>query len=73
MLLLCLYMLCLGNTQLNKEVLDKLIAEAKNSHSTGLVIWKDGKQYGEWYFDREPYPIEALSARCLIFATEPDN
>src|SRR5262249_33352239 len=62
MLLLCLGILCFGDTPLNKEAVDRLVAGAKKSRSTALVIWKDGKRYGQWYFDGKPYPIEAMSA-----------
>lgn len=53
---------CFGQAEVNSDALNKLIDEAQKSHSDALVIWKDGKPYGEWYFDRTPTKIEAMSA-----------
>jgi CubicO group peptidase (beta-lactamase class C family) len=48
--------------QIKKEALDQLLDEAQKAHSDALVIFKDGKQYGQWYFGKKPDKIEAMSA-----------
>ncbi len=51
-----------GQGQINKDALDRLVDEAQKAHSDALVVWKDGKPYGEWYFGKKPTKIEAMSA-----------
>lgn len=53
---------CVGQGQIKKDALDRLVDEAQKAHSDALVIWKDGKPYGEWYFGKTPGKIEAMSA-----------
>lgn len=48
-------------SSINKEALEQLIAEAQKAHSDALVIWKDGRPYGQWYFGKRPAKIEAMS------------
>jgi CubicO group peptidase (beta-lactamase class C family) len=48
--------------QINKAALDDLVDAAQKAHSSALVIWKDGRPYGEWYFDGKAHKIEAMSA-----------
>lgn len=38
-----------------------MIAEAQKAYLDGLVIWKNGRLYGEWYFGKRPEKIEAMS------------
>ncbi len=53
---------CVGQNQIKKDALDRLVDEAQKAHSDALVVWKDGKPYGEWYFGKSPRKIEAMSA-----------
>jgi CubicO group peptidase (beta-lactamase class C family) len=48
--------------QINKQALDQLLDAAQKSHTDALVVFKDGKQYDEWYFGKKPGKIEAMSA-----------
>ena len=41
--------------------LAELVAEARQTASDGLVLLRDGKLVGEWYFDTPREPIEAMS------------
>jgi CubicO group peptidase (beta-lactamase class C family) len=47
---------------LNAGALDRLLERAHQSQSDALIILKDGRKVGEWYFDKPPGPIEAMSA-----------
>ena len=51
-----------GQKGINSDALNQLINESEKSHSDALVIWKEGKPYGEWYFGKTPTKIEAMSA-----------
>lgn len=53
---------CFGQSEIKKSALDRLVDAAQKAHSDALVIWKDGKPYGEWYFGKAPTKIEAMSA-----------
>lgn len=50
----------------NREKFAKFLERAEQSHSDALVIMKDGKLVGEWYFGRPPGRIEAMSATKSI-------
>jgi CubicO group peptidase (beta-lactamase class C family) len=54
--------ICSGQNQIQQNALAELVGEAQKSHSDALVVWKDGKPYGEWYFGKTPAKIEAMSA-----------
>ncbi|MFA5762756.1 MAG: serine hydrolase [Bacilli bacterium] len=47
-------------------VLEKIVAGARESDSTALVVVKDGHLLGEWYFGEEQGLIEAMSATKSI-------
>lgn len=49
-------------TGVDQAVLDELVKGAEGSDSDALVVVKDGYLIGEWYFDKEQGPIEAMSA-----------
>jgi CubicO group peptidase (beta-lactamase class C family) len=51
-----------GQKGINSDALNQLIIESQKSHSDAIVIWKDGKPYGEWYFGKTPTKIDAMSA-----------
>jgi CubicO group peptidase (beta-lactamase class C family) len=51
-----------GQKGIKPDALNQLINESQKSHSDALVIWKDGKPYGEWYFGKTPTKIDAMSA-----------
>lgn len=57
---------CVGQGQIDRKALEQLIVEAQKAHSDALVIWKDGKPYGEWYFGKKPTKIEAMSITKAI-------
>jgi CubicO group peptidase (beta-lactamase class C family) len=54
--------ICDGQVSIQQPALDSLVSEAARWHSDALVIWKDGKPYGEWYFGNPPKKIDAMSA-----------
>lgn len=47
---------------LNREVLAKLLTRAEHTNTDALVLMKDGKVLGEWYFGKPQGRIEAMSA-----------
>lgn len=51
---------------INKDALDALIKRAEELHSDSLVILKDGKLAGEWYFNKPRGTIEAMSVTKSI-------
>ncbi len=53
---------CHGQDAIQPGALDELVDKAKKAHSDALVVWKDGKPYGEWYFGKPVEKIEAMSA-----------
>jgi len=54
--------ICSGQNQIQQSALDDLVKGAEKSHSDALVVWKDGKSVGEWYFGKPTAKIEAMSA-----------
>lgn len=55
-----------SQNSINKAALDRFLSEAKKSHSDAVVIFKDGKLYGEWYFDKKQTKIETMSVTKSI-------
>ncbi|XYI03806.1 serine hydrolase domain-containing protein [Sorangium sp. So ce1128] len=55
-----------GSLGINPAALEKLVQRAEASHSDGLVLVKNGKLVGEWYFGKERGPIEAMSVTKSI-------
>lgn len=51
---------------LDGDALDRLLERAHESQSDAVVIVKDGKLVGEWYFGKPRGPIEAMSATKSI-------
>lgn len=62
LLAISLQAICSGQSQIQQSALDDLVKEAEKSHSDALVVWKDGKSVGEWYFGKPAVKIEAMSA-----------
>jgi CubicO group peptidase (beta-lactamase class C family) len=46
--------------------LQQLLRAAQAAHSDAVVIWKDGREVGAWYFGNPPKRIEAMSATKSI-------
>jgi CubicO group peptidase (beta-lactamase class C family) len=57
----CLHATLVGQNRITPSALDELLAAAQRAHSDALVIWKDGRPLGEWYFGQKPAKIEAMS------------
>lgn len=55
-----------GQSPISKPALDSLLKEAELTQTDGLVIFKDGKLFGEYYFGKEPKKIEAMSSTKSI-------
>lgn len=53
---------------LDPAALAALLKEAEKSHTTGLVVLRDGKLAGDWYFGNWSRPIEAMSATKSVVA-----
>jgi hypothetical protein len=51
---------------INQAALDKLQKRAEASNSDAVVIYKDGKLVGEWYYGKQQGPIETMSATKSI-------
>lgn len=53
---------------LNVDVgaLDSLVALARDAQSDALVVLRDGRVAGEWYFGRPPGPIQTMSVTKSI-------
>lgn len=51
---------------IDKAALDTLLKVAKETQSDAVVIYKDGKLYGEYYFGGQPKPIYAMSSTKSI-------
>jgi CubicO group peptidase (beta-lactamase class C family) len=52
--------------QIDRKRLDTLVAEARRANSDALVVLKNGKLVGEWYFEKERGPIQTMSATKSI-------
>ena len=46
--------------------LQRLLRAAEAAHSDAVVVWKDGREVGAWYFGKAPRHIEAMSATKSI-------
>lgn len=46
--------------------LQQLLRAAEAAHSDAVVVWKDGRKVGAWYFGKAPKRIEAMSATKSI-------
>src|SRR5262245_54584241 len=51
---------------LDGVALDRLLERAHESKSDAVIIFKDGRLVGEWYFGKPRGPIEAMSATKSI-------
>lgn len=51
-----------GPGAVDPKALDALLRAAEKSHSDAVVVVRDGKLVGEWYFGKRAHPIEAMSA-----------
>jgi CubicO group peptidase (beta-lactamase class C family) len=51
---------------INPGALDSLVKKAEELHTDSLVILKNGKLIGEWYFGKRQSPIESMSATKSI-------
>jgi CubicO group peptidase (beta-lactamase class C family) len=51
---------------IDSTALRRLLNAAEAAHSDAVVIWKDGRKIGAWYFGKEPRRIEAMSATKSI-------
>jgi CubicO group peptidase (beta-lactamase class C family) len=48
------------------EAIDSLLREAAAARSDAVVLLKDGRIVGEWFFDAEPGPIQTMSVTKSI-------
>ena len=55
-----------AQNKIDKPALDTLLKIAEQTQTDGLVIYQDGKLYGEYYFGKEPKQIEAMSSTKSI-------
>jgi CubicO group peptidase (beta-lactamase class C family) len=51
---------------LDSAALQRLVQAAEAAHSDALVVWRDGKKVGAWYFGKQPMKIEAMSVTKSI-------
>lgn len=51
---------------IDTTALNRLLKEAEKTQSNAVVIYKDGKLYGEYYFGKQPQRIEAMSSTKSI-------
>lgn len=47
---------------LSPAAVDSLVARAEKANSDALVLLKNGRLVGEWYFGKDPGPIQTMSA-----------
>lgn len=55
-----------AQSNIDKVALDTLLKVAERTQSDAIVIYKDGKLYGEYYFGGQPKPICAMSSTKSI-------
>jgi CubicO group peptidase (beta-lactamase class C family) len=55
-----------SQSKIDKTALDTLLKIAEKTQTDGLVIFQDGKLYGEYYFGKEPKKVEAMSSTKSI-------
>jgi CubicO group peptidase (beta-lactamase class C family) len=70
-LILCTFFLSVPSAAqtangINEDALKQLVAEAEKSHSSALVVMKDGALAGEWYFGGQSRRIETMSVTKSI-------
>lgn len=51
---------------IDAPALQQLLRAAEAAHSDAVVVWKDGRKVGAWYFGKAPKRIEAMSATKSI-------
>jgi len=51
---------------IDAPALQQLLRAAEAAHSDAVVVWKDGRKVGAWYFGIAPKRIEAMSATKSI-------
>ena len=51
---------------IDAPALERLLRAAEAAHSDAVVVWKDGRKVGAWYFGKTPKRIEAMSATKAI-------
>lgn len=51
---------------IDRDALDTLLKQAEMTQSDAVVIYKDGKLYGEYYFGKQPKPICAMSVTKFV-------
>ena len=70
--ILIILIFCLSNVQtfsqskIDKQVLDTLLKIAELTQTDGLVVFKDGQLYGEYYFGKKTKKIETMSSTKSI-------
>ncbi len=52
--------------KIDKSALDTFLKIAEQTQTDGLVIYQDGKLYGEYYFGKEPKRVETMSSTKSI-------
>ena len=55
-----------AQSNIDNVALDTLLKVAERTQSDAIVIYKDGKLYGEYYFGGQPKPIYAMSSTKSI-------
>jgi len=55
-----------SQTKIDNTALDTLLKIAEQTQTDGLVIYHDGKLFGEYYFGKEPKRVEAMSSTKSI-------
>jgi CubicO group peptidase (beta-lactamase class C family) len=55
-----------SSESVDSPALQRLLRAAEAAHSDAVVVWKDGKKVGAWYFGKAPKRIEAMSATKSI-------
>ncbi|MEP6495523.1 MAG: serine hydrolase [bacterium] len=56
----------LSSGSVDAPALQRLLRAAEAAHSDAVVVWKDGRKVGAWYFGKAPKRIEAMSATKSI-------
>ena len=56
----------LASGTVDTTALQQLLRAAEAAHSDAVVVWKDGRKVGAWYFGKAPKRIEAMSATKSI-------
>jgi CubicO group peptidase (beta-lactamase class C family) len=56
----------ISHGSIDAPALQRLLRAAEAAHSDAVVVWKDGRKVGSWYFGKKPNRIEAMSATKSI-------